>query len=456
MNDLRADLRDALGAHDVNADALLRRAMGPIRDARRRRSYSMLAPLVAGLVAAALVITLIAVRVNSPAPSGRPLPTGPAVHNLLGYQFLSDQQVGWLHLRPNKGPDVIVGTVDGGHTWHKLLTVGGLNPGAVMQWFSPRDGVFMAQAGDKAILWRTADGGAHWRSSQITEGLNDIDSLETAYFLNRDRGWVFVKLTGPHGFSSSRTIYETLDGGGQWSVVGFGAWESARSNLQFLTPTWGVLTSDVLVGSVYVTTDGGHLFHPLTVPDAFQQCPLAVIDCDTFTRVSFAFIPPSTGLAIVTSCFHARQLVANTGCWGVPFAPTSRELLISNDSGLTWKVARKLPVTAGTTLAIDPSHLIDIGPDRVSRSSDAGLTWTTAGASPIPPGWFVGAAQFSDPDHGTLVVTDDASAERFIFRYLRGEPFDSVSFSVFITSDGGATWKQINLPQVGKDHSPPG
>jgi photosystem II stability/assembly factor-like uncharacterized protein len=444
--DLREELREALELEDFPSPTLLHRAMAPVPPARRRHNYVRVMPIVAALAAAAVVVTLIAARVNSPAPSRAPLETGPTVHNLLGYQFITDQ-VGWLHLRP-KSVDVVVGTVDGGHTWHRVLTVSGLNAGAIMQWFDPRDGVFMGQSGDKAILWRTADGGAHWRSSEITEGLNDFDSLETAYFLNRDRGWVFVKLTNPHGFSSSRTIYETLDGGGQWSVVGFGVWESARSNLQFLTPTWGVLTSDVLLGSISVTTDGGHLFHPLMVPDAFQQCPVNIIDCDTFTRISYTFIRPSTGLAIVTSCFHARPLVASSGCWATPFAPTSRELLVSDDGGLTWKVARKLPVTAGTTLAIDATHLIDIGPKVVTVSSDAGQTWSTAGQSPIPPGWFVGDAQFTDPDHGTLVVTDDPGAERFIFRYLRREPFDSANFSVLITDDGGATWRSVDLPQI--------
>jgi photosystem II stability/assembly factor-like uncharacterized protein len=89
-----------------------------------------------------------------------------------------------------------------------------------------------------AVILKTTDGGAHWN---ISRSGNANESLHSAYFADRNIGWV----------AADYKILYTTDGGETWSVQNFGY---LLKSIQFIGQTGWVVGE---FGRILRTVDGG-------------------------------------------------------------------------------------------------------------------------------------------------------------------------------------------------------
>lgn len=438
--DVSKQLHDALDAEDFPSRSLLTRAIASLDRPPARRGYSRLAPITAGLLAVALIATLIAIRVNSTSSSGPQLPTALAIDNLVDSQFVSPQ-IGFVELR--SAGYVIATTSDEGRTWHQVLQLRGLAAAPVMQWLDARTGIVAGQRGHPVVVWLTTDGGVHWESHAVPVP-QDVyvqdATFETAYFLNARQGWVvyfWQANCGGCGFSAERFVFETNDGGVRWTERGASGLRAAPRQLTFFTSSWGVLSSPFQ--ELDVTHDSGRTWHESELPEFTRQCQ---VTCEIAGgRQALAFFPGDQGLMAVSWCVGEAGLVTETACYKTsPFKPTQAHLYRTDDGGLTWTYLRELPLSTGSIQFIDQQRAVDVGPDGVSWSLDAGATWSAPKSGAVPSGWYLVRSRFTDSEHGWLELTSSlwgTSTQSGDAAYL---------YQLRATTDGGRTWHQVPLP----------
>ncbi len=140
-------------------------------------------------------------------------------------------------------PRAIVGTRDGGRTWHVLPGVGGGLPVA-LSFTSPEHG-YLATAGISPTLWQTADGGRSWQ----VVGAFAAPPVSLAFSDPRHGAALFA--TGP-GWPLEFALAQTEDGGRTWTTEGLP--DAFQSLLTNTTPT--VVTS---TSALFPTPDRGYL-----------------------------------------------------------------------------------------------------------------------------------------------------------------------------------------------------
>jgi len=178
----------------------------------------------------------------------------------------------------------VAATSDGGHHW----TVVGRRPdtyGCDLQFVSPSDGWCAAiggAAGSESVkLYRTEDGGTHWRVvSNTGPAGNPPGSLpfgcdKDIQFASPNVGWAIFACAG-----GVAPLYETTNGGATWVR------RDVTAPSGSLEGGSGFAGSPVLAGAngavgytisgpaprtvVYVSTDAGASWHPLTPPGRAQ------------------------------------------------------------------------------------------------------------------------------------------------------------------------------------------
>ncbi|MGH7765069.1 MAG: WD40/YVTN/BNR-like repeat-containing protein [Candidatus Dormibacteraceae bacterium] len=448
--DVREQLHDALDAEDFPSRTLLSRSIAALDTPRATRSYGRLASLTAGVIAVAVIATLVAVRMNS-SPSSLPtLPPATTIANLIDYRFISPQ-VGFVELRSSA--IIFATTSDGGRTWHQALALRGQISTPVMQWFDARRGIVVGQQGHSAVVWGTIDGGLHWQSHAVplpqdttsfgSGTVAEDSTLETAYFLTPVQGWVVYRYQGDCGgcgFSAERFVYETNDGGLRWTEVSASSLEAAERQLTFFTSSWGVLSSGVAFYELDVTHDGGRTWQPSTIPGFVGRCQ---VTCEVNARQTHGFFAGDQGLMAISWCLDEAGASAGGACYQTfPFKPTEVHLYRTTDGGLTWAYVRDLPLSTGSISFIDPQQAVNVGPEGVSWTSDAGATWSSPNTSPVPAGWYVQRSEFADAQHGWLAITN-SSAQAWV-----GTVNVTDRFQLLATTDGGSTWHQVGLPKA--------
>lgn len=137
-------------------------------------------------------------------------------------------------------------TRDAGKTWRKVNTHRSFQPTAhwVIDFVTPTTGWMLRY--DSAQLFKTADGGAHWRP-QLTRLKQRFFAMD---FVNQKCGWV----TGAAG-----AVYQTVDGGITWKYRKIATGESITS-IDFIDRTRGWVTTDAGFGRenpVFHTRNGG-------------------------------------------------------------------------------------------------------------------------------------------------------------------------------------------------------
>ena len=373
--------------------------------ARPRRAI----PLISGAIAVAVVAGLLYLRAGSPTgipgnsrvPAPIPRMSGSYSAN---FDFL-DPVHGWA---------IVLGYGESNSFWifetkdaaaHWRQSFGGHLPSdydyfrfgtPYVHFFDSRHGI--AYAGQ---LLRTVDGGAHWEVVEASSGQGFL-TLTSAY-----RGWSIRFAEG------NARLYATEDGGKAWTAVsgqlpsGFVVDAIGTPNqLAFRDTGEGWLGSSQEVPVVYVTIDGGVSWRAIRLP-----AQDGIAEYGTNVRL----LPGDGVLVIVYAPFGAFYAS------------------LSLDHGATWRYVEfpPSPATLSDVSFVDSSHWWASRFGYVFQTVDAGRTWTQNPRADLPAGWNIQPAHVIDARHAwwSMVSTTD-----------------SRETALMLTSDGGASWRAVNLP----------
>lgn len=456
MNDIRAELHDALDQEAFPGASLLDRAMAGIERPARRRPYVWAPPLAAGIVAAALIVTLVMVRFNglvlAPADNMPLMPSGLVAKDIVSYHFVSPQ-VGWAEIYT--GSTIIARTSDGGRTWHKLLELPNVSPERTLQAVDASDAAVFAEQGDPTpTVWVTSDAGEHWRSSrppvtpeQARAAQPGAWVISSGFFLNGHEGWIVLAADyfacGGCGLihPPPALVLHTSDGGAEWTQLS--SFQTGNGlSIYFASPSLGFAVPGSGV-PLYRTADGGRTWVnviPLPGPECGKPpCSHEALDLPTF-------FSPLVGVTATTFApAPACGNLARTPAGACTFPPQSRYLYSTRDGGLTWSAENQLPGT-GQLIFVSPAQAVDVSADGLTETTPFG-GWTSATSIPIPSGWFVSTAQFQDLSHGWVALSDYPNGAQ-IMASGGTTGLASPQFQLLGTSDGGRTWEHVSLPRI--------
>ena len=281
----------------------------------------------------------------------------------------------------------------------------------------------------KSELWRTVDGGRHWKQAALPVKAIFEAALS---FVSPEDGWLVVV---PDGDLKARpTIsYVTRNAGRTWTKVGrihtkfqF-EWPPARPLLG-LTPKDAVLA----VHGGMATHDGGRTWRPIDLPRPDDIPATAMLDIRDVV---------AAGHDVLASVQYAWKSGSSyTFAGGYEF--------VSHDRGRAWSVAwTRVPdmTERALVVAVDAATIFrfpDYGASipgaystTFSATHDAGQTWTAvSGALPFETHFDV--ESFADALHAWAVISPDAHCPPGMScPYAGGLPGRLVT-----TTDGGRTW----------------
>ena len=252
-------------------------------------------------------------------------------------------------------------------------------------------------------MFRTADGGVTWKSTQGSLAQGGLGSVT---FVDALHGWSVLGLGAAAG-SEAIAVFSSTDGGASWHQVArtgdpsTGAADPSgldfncdKGSAVFGTPAVGLLPDDCAGGppNIYRSTDGGSHWKLIPIAGASPQ--------SYFNDVVF---------------LTAADVVMTGG------EGSSLDLAVSHDAGLTWQV-RPLygagsvdfeSVTAGWQLG-----------NPVEATSDGGTTWHPLKA-PAPP-FDPTTMALQNLGKGIAIAWSDSAAYR--------------------TNDGARTWRRVTPP----------
>jgi hypothetical protein len=274
-------------------------------------------------------------------------------------------------------------------------------------------------------LWVTHDGGAGW-TQERTYGMRVTD-LETA----GDRAFaIFASCTGA-GASyavgcSSFALYSSPAGGDQWQPVPVQASPGGP-----MLPAAGPARSASLVlsgGTGYLLAPSGELLSgPLT--GAAWSIASGPVVSGPVRCLPGAPGPTGqpTGALLAAS---GKELVLVCTSATSPAGDTQAKLIVeSTDSGAHWSSVGAAPATGiATSVAIQAQgNLVLLATDSgLYRSANGGRSWQLAQPSP-------GGAEATAPGFSYVGMTSPARGVAL--------PADAGLDEVFITTDGGRTWR---------------
>ena len=379
--------------------ALERRPGAPEPERRLVRMVQAAAVVViAAVVAAALLAHAAAdggVSVPAWAPFGGLRPPASDM-SIVDNRFVS-ANVGWVFVQRNvtSGPSALFKTSDGGRHWtEQLYFPAGSGGIAEMQFWPDGRGEVgwlatpaaptptpskTLSAPSAEVVYRTADGGAHWTRSVDPLGL----TVRGRSFLSPTEGWG-IEQPLPR---NPALLVHTTDGGSSWlpvaDLTAAGVPFTANPQLLFQNASDGWLTvlDSRSVGSdatgtpynrviaatyLYATHDGGRTWAGQDLP---LPADVVALDVRVWAPV---FLGRSDALLPV-------QAIDLTGPIGRPGSGVRNLLLRSADGGRTWSSPVELPggLDLGGELLLSPSHwLIGSGPN-LRETIDGGRSWTT-------------------------------------------------------------------------------
>ena len=417
--DVREELHEALDVDDFPSGALLTQTMARLDSQPKHHFSAVPMTIAAGVIAAALVVTLVAINLQPQISAGPSLATASTIDNLVGYQFVSEQ-VGWVHVY--EGGDVIAKTTDGGRSWHRQLTVTGLYSPATMQAIDTQHIVVIGLKRAGASVWTTSDGGSHWRSHAVPTSDPSLVSSVSGYFLDPGHSWLMFQrgscqapMLCPPQFVATRLVYQTVDGGDHWAPVGSLSGLPA-GDVAFSFPTQNVgIAVWTFGGSIAATHDGGRTWKSTEFSLPAPACGAVVASCD------FAFAQTATMFDDKYGVLVATRFDVSHGY------AVSRTGYATYDGGLTWEEAPMLlHGLEGLIIFLSFNSFIQVAPNSI----------------PLSPGWYLATAEFSDVNHGWVTVTNSPAQAALGIRH--GDDL----FQMLATSDGGVTWRQVALPRV--------
>jgi photosystem II stability/assembly factor-like uncharacterized protein len=362
---------------------------------RRRRAVWLIAAAITAVVVTSLLYLRSEVRPVAVTTTPAPTPVSRLVGDYTPAFDFVDPNHGWA-IVVDYGPQHrcwIFSTNDRAAHWHLQTARTAAGGYAYIRFFDLRHG--FAYAGS---LYRTADGGATWIDVQLP--------ADTPYFAfaNASSGWMLAD-----------QLYATTDGGTTWTAVdsplpaGVTVDPSGAGELAFRTDGEGWLGAMLPDPVVYVTRDAARTWQAISLPSSqpgFESYT---------TQVRLA--PDGGVLALVAS---------PGGFLGGYY---------SDDLGATWRLV-DAPLPQPEWLAdvsfLDAAHWWVARYGFLYKTSDAGVSWTRVLVDALPEGWNVGPVHVIDVDHGwwTMIATDDSRDN-----------------ALMTTSDGGASWRAVNMPR---------
>ncbi len=289
-------------------------------------------------------------------------------------------------------------TTDGGRTWALTTppTTAKVSSSQVLLDATSIDQAWIASAatdGHTTAVFGTTDGGRTWRQSAAIPGAQPV-ALDVA----GTDGWLLESLGAAMG-SNPVQLFRSTDGGLRWSAEARSALGSQpevggipagcdKSGMSFGGRGAGWITGfcNSLSGAVLESADAGQHWKPSALPLPQHACE-------------------SGGCEV-----PAPQFAGNTTFLQVNNYPSAAHLLVSTDSGSTWKVER-LPASAGPyprTQWFSPADGITIAAGSQESvgthsfvTTDGGTNWT---AVPLSRPFGQAGASFDFVSTGTGVA----------------------------------------------------
>jgi photosystem II stability/assembly factor-like uncharacterized protein len=284
-------------------------------------------------------------------------------------------------------------------------------------------------AGDRGVIWHTADGGATWRQQTS----NTTSNLDSVFFVDAHRGWA-VGGESLEGRAATRgVVLRTEDGGTTWSPLAHHTLPRLVG-VRFFDHDHGITfgqSASYAPSGVFTTHDGGSTWQALLSDETASWLAGDFLEPDIG-----AFAGPAGQLAtlqrqkIVRSplsasalrSFRAMRLAAPTNGWAVGDGGL---IMMTHDLGRSWQTPpADLPRAVVDNfdfraVAIQGTHVWIAGSpgSRIFHSPDSGQTWESIATGQSTP---IRALTFIDADHGWAV--GDLG-------------------NVLVTSDSGRTWK---------------
>jgi photosystem II stability/assembly factor-like uncharacterized protein len=390
---------------------------------RARRAMPLIAAALTAIVVAGVIYlhpSLPAAPAKAPAKVTKPL----LLSNQYSatYDFVTPS-VGWAFvLYRLSGPALfsVYSTSDAAKHWSKQLTASFATQGLTwIKFFDRAHGVITI--GSPGVLYRTADGGAHWEQLRLPPY-----SPTSITFSDPLHGWLIG--VSDSNSADARHFFATVDGGSSWTELPMPRWVvgggkgGVGGELQFRRPSEGWLGAGADLPTVYSTIDGGTSWQPHALPN---QLPPSL-------QTGGKPIPPGAAYSFITSV----DLLPQVGVIAFFDHYYGQGVAYSTfDGGSTWRSLAPPPgeTTYSDFVYQDAFHWWAMRFGTLWKTSDAGQSWKQV------------SQQTDDWDYRPQVV--DA---KHAFALLVGSPGNQVpGTGLAMTSDGGLHWRQVDAPQPG-------
>jgi photosystem II stability/assembly factor-like uncharacterized protein len=445
LQDLRFDVpaglvdrAKAAAAIDATGARQAVRGTGHNRGDFDRQRHGWALAVVAGLVAIAIVATLVfAARSLHPKQitPANPIPHRAASSaSCVAHAAVTPSQVvPEKMLSPTMGwAQGALRTTDGGLHWYGISPTSAPDAsGSYADFFLDSTHAWTAQAVSSptscsAVTFMTTDGGQTWQQSEpVSVDVQADSEVELQLnFIDAQHGWLLAE-AGQWMFGHGPVdayLYVTSDGGLHWRQISHrpgtaasGACEAKLGNVVFASQTTGWSLPQCPDTTLLVTHDGGATWNAQRLPLPSQA------NCPCSARLPI-FFDQQQGIVSV---------VGNAG---------QQSLLATSDGGGTWSY-RALPPT-GYSLTIDfidansgwdvvtppgwSKGISGAPKDWLYRTVDGGQTWTLVQAD-LPLGYPIIGLWFVDANNG----------------FAAQENVGLTGPELLRTTDGGHTWKVI-------------
>jgi photosystem II stability/assembly factor-like uncharacterized protein len=254
--------------------------------------------------------------------------------------------------------------------------------------------------GSPGQLYRTVDGGAHWRQLDLPVPSDGGITFEVITFSDPTNGWSLFQ-TSSLG-RRALTLYATRDAGNTWKQLP--SPPDDANGLIMRGPSEGWMGSgDISVPHVYTSNDAGQSWqrHNLSPPPGRSWNPRG------YFPASVELLPGGGVVVIISAQSPGAEI----------------NVLTSFDRGATW---RYIPAPPGEVAFQDTTNWWAMNGSFLFKSTDAGQTWTTV-TDALPVGRYIPHVLDSRNAWALLSVED--------------------GYGLAFTYDGGIHWTRTHVPK---------
>ncbi|HEX4546570.1 MAG TPA: YCF48-related protein [Candidatus Acidoferrum sp.] len=282
---------------------------------------------------------------------------------------------------------VILRSTDGGKTWKRLGVAGGgdLDFRGIQAFDADVAYVMSSGDGDKSRIYKTRDGGKHWKLQYSDQRPGFfLDSLTC------DSRTHCVALSDP---VNGKFLVLNTDDGERWK-------ELPRDNMPPAFPREGAFAAS---GTAIALCAGGRIYFGTGGPAARIFRSENQGGSWTVVETPISSGTPSSGVSSV-ACAGRENLVAVGGDYQEPNR-AQRVAAYSEDAGTTWHLAGTQPggyrSAAGS---FSPGDFAAVGPNGTDVSHDHGVHWQPADKLNLNAVSFDGTEGWAVGPHGTVAV----------------------------------------------------